>query len=100
MQIVKELLENKVLYRLDGAVDTNTAQLVEDAIKPYMETGPTTVVVDLTGVPYISSAGLRVILVLYKTAVKAGRHLEIHGPNAMAMELFQMTNFTDFLTIT
>ncbi len=100
MQIDKELLEDKVLYKLEGEMDTNTAQLVEDAIKPHMETGPSTVVVDLTKVPYISSAGLRVILVLYKVAVKTGRQLVIHNPNAMSMELFQMTNFTDFLTIT
>lgn len=101
MDITKTQEGAKVLYVLQGPLDTSTAQVLEDAVKPGMsESAPPDLVLDMENVPYVSSAGLRVILTLHKKAEKLGAKLELRNPGKMAMELFSMTNFVQFLNIT
>ncbi len=88
----------KAVYVLEGPLDTNTAQEVENTVKPGISEAAH-VVLDMEHVPYVSSAGLRVILTLHKKAEKLGAKLALRSPNCMAMELFSMTNFDQFLNI-
>ena len=48
---------------------------------------------------YISSAGLRVILMLYKKLTAAGGRLRLINVNDMIMEIFTMTGMDSFLEI-
>ena len=53
---------------------------------------------DFSKLDYISSAGLRVLLTAQKTMNKLGK-MSITGVNDIVMEIFEITGFSDILTI-
>ena len=58
----------------------------------------TELIFDLTGLEYVSSAGLRVLLSAQKVMNKQGNMI-IRGANEEIMEIFDVTGFTDILNI-
>jgi len=58
----------------------------------------TTLVIDMTALDYISSAGLRVLLSAQKTMNKQGA-MKVAHVNETIMEIFEVTGFSDILTI-
>ena len=62
LNISKQLEENVLTVHLAGRIDTNTAPTLQAAMDP-VPAGVTKVVLDFDGIDYISSAGLRVLLV-------------------------------------
>ncbi len=82
---------------LTGRLDTRTAPELEHALEENLP-GKTDVTFDLAGLEYISSAGLRVFLKAQKNMNRQGSMRLIHVCPAV-MEIFEMTGFTDLLTI-
>ena len=82
---------------LVGRLDTNTAPELEAALKESFA-GTTKLVLDFAALEYLSSAGLRVILQTQKTMNKQGDMTVIHV-NDTIMEIFEVTGFSDILTI-
>lgn len=58
----------------------------------------TELVLDFTGLEYISSAGLRVLLAAQKVMNKQGK-MVLRGVNSTIMEVLEITGFVDILTI-
>lgn len=83
---------------LSGRLDTNTSPELEAYLKENLA-GVAGLVIDLTDVQYVSSAGLRVILFAHKEMAKTGGALAVRHPNEYIMEVFEATGFTDLLTI-
>ena len=82
---------------LEGRLDTTTAPELETVIKSSL-TGVTELILDFEKLDYISSAGLRVLLSAQKTMTKQGE-MKITHVNEMIMEVFEVTGFSDILTI-
>ena len=82
---------------LEGRLDTTTAPELETVIKSSL-TGVTELILDFEKLDYISSAGLRVLLSAQKTMTKQGS-MKITHVNEMVMEVFEVTGFSDILTI-
>jgi len=82
---------------LGGRLDTTTAPEFEAAVKALPE-NVTALVIDMEALDYISSAGLRVLLVAQKTMLKKGSMKVVHI-NETVMEIFEVTGFADILTI-
>ena len=82
---------------IDGRLDTTTAPALEKAICEDIGDAKN-LVLDLTGVQYISSAGLRVLLGAQKKMQKIGSMKVVNVCEAV-MEVFEMTGFADILTI-
>jgi len=82
---------------LGGRLDTTTAPEFEAAVKALPE-DVTALVIDMEALDYISSAGLRVLLVAQKTMLKKGSMKVVHI-NETVMEIFEVTGFADILTI-
>ena len=82
---------------LEGRLDTTTAPELEKELKASLD-GITTLVIDMTGLEYISSAGLRVLLSAQKTMNKQGEMKVVHVGETI-MEIFEVTGFSDILTI-
>lgn len=78
-------------------MDTATAPELE-AVPDDMLPGANELVFDFERLEYISSAGLRVILKAQKAMSRQGSMKLIHVPTAV-MEIFDITGFTDILTI-
>ena len=81
-----------------GRVDTTTAPQLEEAILAELE-GVNNLVLDFTNLEYISSAGLRLLLLLQKKMNATEGSFEIHNVNEFVMEVFEMTGFKDILTV-
>lgn len=82
---------------IEGRIDTKTAPQLEQVIKTELE-GIVNLVFDLTETSYISSAGLRVMLMAQKQMNKQGR-MKVVNANKDLMEIFEVTGFSNILTI-
>ena len=82
---------------ISGRLDTVTAPDCETQIKNSLE-GVTDLVLDLKELEYISSAGLRVLLSLQKSMNRVGT-MVVRNVNEIVGEVFDVTGFTDVLTI-
>lgn len=85
------------LVKVSGRIDTISAPDFEKAVDEVLGEA-NSLVFDLAGVEYISSAGLRVILKAQKVMGNKGKMKIINVPEAVR-EIFDITGFSDFLTI-
>ena len=87
----------ETVIELVGRLDTTTAPALDKTINEDM--GETkNLVLDIKGLEYISSAGLRVMLAAQKKMQKIGS-MKVTNVTDAVMEVFDMTGFTDILTI-
>jgi len=61
---------------------------------------PAYLVLDLTAVPYMDSAGMGAIINYYVSCQRNGRKLVVAGVNGRVLELFRMTKVDGLLTMT
>ena len=80
-----------------GRLDTVTAPELEALVKSELD-GVTDLVFDFSALDYISSAGLRVLLSSQKAMAAKGK-MVIRGANETINEIFEVTGFSDILTI-
>ncbi len=98
MTIDKKLENGKLTLALDGRLDTTTAPRLQEVLLPaYDEANDITL--DFTKLAYVSSAGLRVLLMGQKEAKKKGGAMALTGVSEEIMEVLEMTGFADMLTI-
>ena len=97
MEIIKTLNKDELVIALKGELNTATAPELEKVITNSLR-GITKLIFDFTELVYISSAGLRVLLVSKKVMDKQGEMVVRH-PNNEVMEIFEITGFKDILTI-
>lgn len=97
MEIIKNVSGEELTLNVSGRLDTNTAPLLDAEIK---EVGVEIkkLVLDFAGLEYISSAGLRTVLMAQKKMNKQGVML-VKNVNESVMEVFQITGFSDILVI-
>ena len=82
---------------LEGRLDTTTAPQLEAELKSCLE-GVSALTMDLEKLEYISSAGLRVLLSAQKQMNVQGEMKVVHVSETI-MEIFEVTGFSDILTI-
>ena len=89
--------QNETVIEIVGRLDTITAPALDKTINE--DIGDTkNLVLDVKGMEYISSAGLRVLLSAQKKLQKVGTMKVINVCEAV-MEVFEMTGFADILVI-
>ncbi len=97
MSIVKKQDSGVLTIALEGRMDITTAPDLEKEINSSLD-GVTELIFDLEKLTYISSAGLRVMLLAQKKMNKQGSMKVIHV-NEMVMDVFATMGFADILTI-
>lgn len=97
MTIDKELNGTALTVKVGGRLDTTTAPQLEEELKASTD-GVEELTMDFSSLEYISSAGLRVLLSAQKTMNKQGS-MKVTGVNDTIMEIFDVTGFSDILTI-
>jgi len=97
MTIEKKLNNEELTITLGGRLDTVTAPSLDEELKASLE-GIKKLVLDFGALEYISSAGLRVLLMAQKTMNKQGS-MVIRNVNETIAEVFEITGFADMLTI-
>ena len=95
---IKKTVENgKAAFTLEGRLDTVTAADLEKQLMESID-GLDELTLDFAGLDYISSAGLRVLLSAQKIMKNRGG-MKVANVNASIAEIFEVTGFSDILTI-
>ncbi len=97
MNIIKKQSDVRLTIALEGRLDISTAPELEQAVVSSVN-GVADLVFDLEKLSYISSAGLRVLLLAQKKMNKQGSMKVIHV-NEMVMEVFVNMGFAGIMTI-
>ena len=97
LNINKTIENGKAAFSLEGRLDTVSAPELEAELKEALE-GVSELTLDLEKLEYISSAGLRVLLAAQKEMNKRGTMKVTHVGETI-MEIFEVTGFSDILTI-
>ena len=97
MTIEKKINGSEATLAVAGRLDTQTAPELE-AVLDGILSGLKDLTLELSGLEYVSSAGLRVILKAQK-AMNAQGSMKLTGVNDSIMEVFDITGFLDILTI-
>lgn len=97
MEIIKNVNGSTLTVGIEGRLDTTTAPQLEAELKNSVN-GISELVFDLGKLEYISSAGLRVLLSAQKV-MNAQGSMKITNVIPEVMEVFEITGFTDILTI-
>ena len=97
MEIIKKLEGNQLTIQLVGELNTVTAPEFDKVIKDDIK-GVSTLILDFAKLDYLSSAGLRVLLLAQKTMNQQGNMI-VRNVNSQILDIFEMTGFTSILTI-
>lgn len=97
MTIEKSMEDKQLTLTLKGRLDTTTAPQLEAELKRSIG-GVESLVLNFADLEYLSSAGLRVLLAAQKVMNKQGK-MVIRNVNETISEVFEITGFSDILTI-
>ena len=99
MQISSETVEDVLVVRLEGNLDTNSSPEAQDYLNKAIDDGAARVIVSFDQVEFVSSAGLRVLLVTAKRLAGAGGNLRVCGLNETVSEVFEISGFSTILNV-
>lgn len=97
MTINKKKEGTKLEILLEGRLDTTTSPMLETELKQSID-GITELIFNFDKLEYISSAGLRILLAAQKIMNKQGS-MVVKNVNEIISEVFEVTGFSDILTI-
>lgn len=97
MKIEKNIEGTVLKVKIEGSIDTVTSPEVEKSVKESID-GITDIRFDFTDVEYVSSAGLRVLLVLLKLVNGKGSVI-LSNVNDEVMEVLKITAFINILVV-
>ena len=96
MKIDKKLDDGNLTIKVEGRLDTNTSPELEDEMN--LE-GVSKLAFDFSGLEYISSAGLRVLMTAHKSMAAAGGGVKVLHPNAMVRGVFEITGLDSVFVV-
>ncbi len=97
LNINKTVENGKAVFALEGRLDTVTAPDLEKELRDSFD-AVNELTLDFSGLEYISSAGLRVLLAAQKIMGRKGG-MKVTNANETIMEVFEVTGFLDILTV-
>ena len=91
MKIDKRKDDNLTVLKPHGRLDSQDGPVFEQTIEKTIESGNSSIVIDMSEISYISSHGLRVILTGAKLAKAAGGRLAICSSQEIVKKVFDIT---------
>jgi len=99
MKVTINKEEKATVVVLTGRLDTPSAQEVSKAMEPVVADASGTIILDCSGLEYISSSGLRIFLTVRKAAAVQGGKVIVKGINSDIRNVFMMTGFLNLFEI-
>jgi len=97
MKVDVTKLQEIQVVTIVGEIDGSTAPQAQEQILGLVEPGAK-IVLDMTGVTYMSSAGLRMLLVAYRTVTSKSGRVVLVGLSDELKDTMSVTGFLDFFT--
>jgi len=99
MEINQTVVNNVPVVSVTGRIDATTSRDLEDALNGLIDQDNNQIVVDLQGVEYISSVGLRVMLAALKKVRPKQGDVKLACLQPFVREVFEITGFTKLFSI-
>ena len=99
MEVIINKQSEKTLVELNGRIDTTNADQFQLDVTPLMEGDKPDIDIDCAGMTYTSSQGLRTFLLLQKSVNARGGKMVLRNMNPMVKEVFDITGFSNIITI-
>lgn len=99
MEIREESLDGITVVELLGRLDELATSDVEKAFTALLNRGVACMALDLSGVEYVSSSGLRILLMLLKAMKKTDGKLCVYGLSPFVAEVFDISNLSRLFNI-
>lgn len=99
LEITQQQLQSTVVLHVVGAVDSNTAPELQEALMRATEAPTGGVELDLARVSYMSSAGLRVLLMAAKALQKRSERLKLINVPLPIQNVLNLTGFATFIDV-
>ena len=99
MQISVKTTNGVKVLAFEGRLDTQTSPDAQQQLTRLIEEGGTKILVNLEKLDYISSAGLRILLIVAKQLKTADGELRVCGLNDVVKEVFDISGFDMILPI-
>lgn len=99
MEIRQEKRGDVIIIGLSGRLDANTSAGVEESLMSLLDQGERRLVIDFSDLTYISSAGLRVLVLLAKNVQQAKGKLALAALTQRIHEIFKIAGFTSIFSI-
>ena len=97
MNVTVNTVEQITVVNLEGDLDGKTAPEVQAQLTPLIQGGGK-MILDMAKVPYMSSAGLRVLLMLYRQASANNGKIVLVGLSEELADTMSVTGFLNFFT--
>ena len=101
MQLNNQNFGSVRVVKMTGRIDHDNSEDFKNALQPHLENcreGGEVVVMDFSGVNYISSAGFRVLLLAHRHAITHKSAFAIGGAQAVVMEIFSISKFDKIIS--
>jgi anti-anti-sigma factor len=99
LEVTLERLESTVVLHAAGPIDSNTAPHLQQPLLQAAESPSGSVELNLAQVPYMSSAGLRVLLLAAKALQKRGERLRVTNVPSHIYNVLNIAGFTSFIDV-
>ena len=99
LEIIKTEGENQTVLSLKGWLDSVTSSKLQSEIEEVISRSKGDIILEISELSFISSAGLRILLLTENKCKEENRGHFIRGAGESARELFEMTGFSKILTI-
>lgn len=99
MEVIINQQDTKTLVTLKGRIDTTNAEQFQQDLVPLMAGEKKDIDIDCTDLEYTSSQGLRAFLLLQKNVNAKGGQMVLRHMNPMVKEVFDITGFSNIITI-
>jgi anti-anti-sigma factor len=99
MDIYEERKDGLLVLGLEGRLDATNSKMLEDKVLAVIDEGEKQLVIDLSQLDYVSSAGLRVFLLASKRLHPAGGKLVLCSLQDPVKEVFEIVGFFSILSI-
>ena len=99
LEITLQNSQSTVIVHVAGAVDSNTAPKLQEALLRATEAPAGAVELDLAEVSYMSSAGLRALLLAAKALQKRSARLRLSNVPPQILNVLNLTGFTTFIDV-
>ena len=99
LEIGKTQEENQTVFMLKGWLDSANSPKLQTEIETVMSQNQGDIILDISELSFISSAGLRILLMIHNKCKEVNCKQIIRGANESTKELFNITGFSKILTI-
>ncbi len=100
MKITERVNGDDLVLSLEGDFDESTSSAVEDRVEQALATDALTICFDLSKVDYISSAGIRVLIIAHKKALKSAKSVKMGQMSERVREIIEIVGILPLFSVT